>query len=108
LFVKDAIIDQGKVKDVDFGQAKAAGELFQKVKKDGPPPVLSLHTEKIDHANPALLPKRIEAIGRDIATLTSWLGETSNRSLTMTVPVEATFGWVTRCFLRYETGGGPA
>jgi len=38
LFVKDAIIDQGKVKDVDFGQEKAAGELFQKVKKDGPLP----------------------------------------------------------------------
>jgi len=74
LFVKDAIIDQGKVQDVDLGQGKAAGELFQKVKKDGLPPILSLHTEQIDHTNPALLPKRIEAIGRDIATLTSWLG----------------------------------
>jgi len=71
LFVKDAIIDQGKVKDVDLGQGKAAGELFQKVKKDGLPPVLSLHTEQIDHVNPALLPKRIDAIVRDIATLTA-------------------------------------
>jgi sugar phosphate isomerase/epimerase len=73
LFVKDAIVDNGKVKDVDLGEGKAAGELFQKVKKDGLPPVISLHTEQIDHVNPALLPKRIEAIGRDIATLQTWL-----------------------------------
>ena len=73
LFVKDAIVERGKTIDVDLGQGKAAGELFQAIRRDGLPPVLSLHTEQIDHADPKLLDQRIAAIGRDVATLQSWL-----------------------------------
>ena len=73
VFVKDAIVERGKVIDVDLGQGKAAGELFQLMQKEGLPNVLSLHTEQIDHADPKLLDQRIAAIGRDIATLDKWL-----------------------------------
>ena len=73
VFVKDAIVERGKVVDVDLGQGKAAGELFQTIRRDGLPPVLSLHTEQIDHADPKLLDQRIAAIGRDVATLQAWL-----------------------------------
>ncbi len=73
VFVKDAIVEHGKVVDVDLGQGKAAGELFQTIRRDGLPPVLSLHTEQIDHADPKLLDQRIAAIGRDVATLQAWL-----------------------------------
>ena len=73
VYVKDAIIERGKVMDVDLGQGKAAGELFEAMQKDGLPSVLSLHTEQIDHADPKLLEQRISAIGRDVATLLSWL-----------------------------------
>ncbi len=31
------------------------------------------HTEQIDHADPKLLDQRIAAIGRDVATLQTWL-----------------------------------
>ena len=73
VYVKDAIIERGKVIDVDLGQGKAAGELFEVMRKDGLPSVLSLHTEQIDHADPKLLEQRISAIGRDVDTLLSWL-----------------------------------
>ena len=73
VFVKDAIVERGKVIDVDLGQGKAAGELFQKMQKEGLPNVLSLHTEQIDHADPKLLDQRIAAIGRDVDTLEKWL-----------------------------------
>ena len=73
VFVKDAIVERGKIMDVDLGQGKAAGELFQAIRRDGLPPVLSLHTEQIDHADPKLLDQRIAAIGRDVATLQKWL-----------------------------------
>lgn len=73
VFVKDAIVERGKVTDVDLGQGKAAGELFQTIRKDGLPSVLSLHTEQIDHTDPKLLDQRIAAIGRDVATLQAWL-----------------------------------
>ena len=73
VYVKDAIIERGKVIDVDLGQGKSAGELFEVMRKDGLPGVLSLHTEQIDHADPKLLEQRISAIGRDVATLLSWL-----------------------------------
>jgi len=75
VFVKDAIIERGSVKDVDLGQGKAAKELFKTIQKDGLPSVLSLHTEQIDHADPKLLDARIAAIGRDVTTLQSWLQE---------------------------------
>jgi len=74
VLVKDAIVERGKIMDVDLGQGKAAGELFQAIRRDGLPPVLSLHTEQIDHADPKLLDQRIAAIGRDVATLQKWLG----------------------------------
>jgi sugar phosphate isomerase/epimerase len=73
VFVKDAIFERGKVIDVDLGQGKAAKALFQTMQKDGLPSVLSLHTEQIDHADPTLLDQRLTAIGRDVATLVSWL-----------------------------------
>ena len=73
VFVKDAIVERGKIIDVDLGQGKAAGELFQMMRKDGLPGVLSLHTEQIDHADPKLLNQRLAAIGRDVETLQSWL-----------------------------------
>ncbi len=73
VFVKDAIVERGKVIDVDLGQGKAAGELFQLMQKEGLPNVLSLHTEQIDHADPKLLDQRIAAIGRDVDTLDKWL-----------------------------------
>jgi len=73
VFVKDAIVERGKVIDVDLGQGKAAKELFETMQKDGLPSVLSLHTEQIDHADPKLLDQRLAAIGRDVATLMSWL-----------------------------------
>ena len=73
VFVKDAIIERGKVIDVDLGQGVAASELFQLMKKEGLPNVLSLHTEQIDHADPKLLDQRIAAIGRDVDTLDKWL-----------------------------------
>lgn len=73
VFVKDAIVEHGKVIDVDLGQGKAAGELFQLIQKEGLPNVLSLHTEQIDHADPKLLDLRIAAIGRDVDTLDKWL-----------------------------------
>ena len=74
VFVKDAIIERGKVTDVDLGQGKAAKELFQTMQKEGLPNVLSLHTEQIDHTDPKLLDQRLAAIARDVATLMSWLG----------------------------------
>jgi hypothetical protein len=73
VFVKDAVVDRGKVIDVDLGQGKAASELFSVMRRDGLPSVLSLHTEQIDHADPKLLDQRIAAIGRDVATLQKWL-----------------------------------
>ncbi len=73
VFVKDAVVERGKVIDVDLGQGKAAEELFQAMRRDGLPSVLSLHTEQIDHADTKLLEQRIAAIGRDVATLQKWL-----------------------------------
>jgi sugar phosphate isomerase/epimerase len=73
VFVKDAIVEHGKVKDVDLGQGQAARELFRAMQRDGLPPALSLHTEQIDHADPRLQAARIAAIGRDVATLIQWL-----------------------------------
>jgi Xylose isomerase-like TIM barrel len=73
VFVKDAIVDRGKVLDVDLGQGTAAKKLFEMMKQDGLPAVLSLHTEQIDHADPKLQEQRIAAISRDVATLQSWL-----------------------------------
>jgi hypothetical protein len=75
VFVKDAIVERGKVVDVDLGKGNAAGELFQSMRRDGLPKVLSLHTEQIDHADPKLLEQRIAAIGRDVATLETWLAK---------------------------------
>lgn len=72
VFVKDAIVERGKVIDVDLGQGKAVKELFETMQRDGLPSVLSLHTEQIDHADPKLLDQRLAAIGRDVATLMSW------------------------------------
>lgn len=73
VFVKDAVVERGTVMDVDLGQGKAAAELFQTMRRDGLPSLLSLHTEQIDHADPKLLAQRIAAIARDVATLQKWL-----------------------------------
>lgn len=73
IFVKEAIVDKGNVKDVPLGTGTIAKQLFQRMVRDGIPGPLSLQMEHIDHRDPNLLPQRIEAIGRDIATLRTWL-----------------------------------
>ena len=73
LFIKDAVIEKGIAKDVPLGEGFNAKRLFDRVVRSGIPGPLSLHMEHIDHQNPALLEQRIEATGRDIMTLRSWL-----------------------------------
>jgi sugar phosphate isomerase/epimerase len=73
IFVKDAVLTQDSVHDVPLGQGSRAKQLFDRIQSDGIPGPISLHMEHIDHTKHELLPQRIEATARDIATLESWM-----------------------------------
>ncbi len=75
IFVKDAIVDRDKVRDVPLGQGHQARALFQRIRADRVQGPLSLHMEHIDHRDPSLLSNRIEATAQDISTLREWLAD---------------------------------
>lgn len=75
VFVKDAVIERGQAKDVPLGQGFQAKSLFQRILKQGIPGPMSLHMEHLDHRDPMLLNKRIEATSKDISTLREWLSQ---------------------------------
>ena len=75
IFVKDAVVERDKVRDVPLGHGHQARSLFQRLRADDIQGPLSLHMEHIDHRDPALLSNRIEATARDISTLREWIAD---------------------------------
>ena len=75
IFAKDAIYVDGSINDGPLGRSDKGKQLFKLIQADHPTIPISLHMEYIDHKKVELLPQRLEAIGRDVATLKQWLQE---------------------------------
>lgn len=73
IFLKDAVAERGEARDVPLGEGPHVQSFFRKVLRDGLKVPLSLHMEHIDHQPDHLLPDRIDATVRDLATLQQWL-----------------------------------
>ncbi len=73
IFLKDAVVEKGEARDVPLGEGPHVQSFFRKVLQYGLKVPLSLHMEHIDHQPDRLLPDRIDATVRDLATLQQWL-----------------------------------
>ena len=74
VYVKDFVWSEGKPKNVPLGQGLVDRRFFRMLTTsqfDGP---VSLHEEYLDHRNPELVPRHLQAMKKDLATLLDFLG----------------------------------
>jgi len=70
VYLKDFVWEGQKPKNVSLGQGQVDLPAFVKlVQATGSAGPISLHMKSISHKDPALLPRSIEAIRQDLATL---------------------------------------
>ncbi|TWT65496.1 sugar phosphate isomerase/epimerase family protein [Crateriforma conspicua] len=73
VYVKDFDWDGTKVINVPLGQGMVDPAFFKMLAESEFSGPVSLHEEYLDHADPALVPKHIDAIRDDLATLDRWM-----------------------------------
>lgn len=73
VYVKDFVWGDSKPTNVPLGRGRVSPEFFRMFAEPGFAGPISLHEEYLDHRDPALVPKHLEAIDRDFQTLKSWL-----------------------------------
>lgn len=71
--VKDFRWANGKPDNVPLGQGQVSQRFFGMLAETGFQGPISLHEEYLDHQKPELVPKHLEAIKADLATLNGWL-----------------------------------
>lgn len=75
IYVKDFVWQSGQSRPVNvpLGEGRVDPKFMKVVRRDAFTGPISLHEEYLDHRDPALVPKHLEAIRKDVATLRSWL-----------------------------------
>ena len=74
LYVKDFRWDDGKVINVPLGAGQTSSDFYRDLGETFRAMPISLHEEYLDHRDASLVPKHLEAIAKDYATLRQWLG----------------------------------
>ena len=73
VYVKDFRWIGKKVQNVPLGEGHIDPKFFRMLADSGYRGPCSLHEEYLDHRKPELVPRHLEAIKKDLATLTQWL-----------------------------------
>lgn len=74
VYVKDfQWAEAKKPENVPLGTGRVDSSFFRMLAKTNFEGPISLHEEYLDHKDPKLVPTHLEAIGRDLATLQSWM-----------------------------------
>jgi len=73
VYVKDATWKGRRDANVPLGEGMVDKRFFRMLDQAGYDGPISLHEEYLDHRDPDLVPKHLEAIERDLKTLKKWL-----------------------------------
>ena len=73
VYVKDFQWGEEKVLNVPLGEGRVDAKFFELLTETGYAGPISLHEEYLDHKDPALVPKHLDAIKKDLAVLKKWL-----------------------------------
>ncbi|MEL6105666.1 MAG: sugar phosphate isomerase/epimerase family protein [Planctomycetota bacterium] len=69
VYVKDFRWNDDKIVDVPLGEGRVAKKFFEMLREINFAGPISLHEEYLSHKEPKLVPKHLEAIGKDLDTL---------------------------------------